>query len=158
MKQNKKIFDTRLLVLTIISLATLMLVFNVIHEMGHGILCQLAENHFVWGITPIGGGWLVCLGPMEDLLTFRLAGGLLASVVASVSLLCVILFGKKMTYLAIPLVVIAASQAVTAVFEAFVFGIYMNSSLSHVVTGLITVTLVILLVFRYTKKELVRNV
>lgn len=151
--KSKKIFDSKLLVRTIISLAALMLVFNVIHEMGHGMLCQLSENQFVWGITPIGGGWLVCIGSIEDLVTFRLAGGLLASFVATIALLFVLRFGKNLTYLAIPLVTIAASQAVIAALEAFAYNIYMNSSLPHVVSGMITVTLILWLVFRYTKKE-----
>jgi hypothetical protein len=151
--KSKKIFDSKLLVRTIIFLAALMLVFNVIHEMGHGMLCHLAENQFVWGITPIGGGWLVCIGPIEDLITFRLAGGLLASFVATISLLFVLHFGKNRTYVVIPLVAIAASQAVIAALEAFAYDLYMNSSLPHVVSGMITVTLILWLVFRYTKKE-----
>jgi hypothetical protein len=54
---------------------------------------------------------------------------------------------------AIPLVAIAASQAVIAALEAFAYDLYMNSSLPHAVSGMITVTLILWLVFRYMKKE-----
>lgn len=150
---RSKIFDSKLLVRTIISLAALMLIFNVIREMGHGMLCRLSENQLGWGMTLTGGNWLVCIRPIEDLVTFRLAGGLLAAFVATVALLFVLRFGKNMTFLTIPLVAIAASQAVIALPEAFSYNLYMNLSL-HIVSVTITITLVLLLVFRYTKKEI----
>ena len=154
MKKNKLVLDFRLAILTVITLAVLMPVFSVIHEMGHGTLCYVNGNDFTWGLNLIGGAWLSCIGTIEDPTMFRLAGGLISALTASTVLILVLPhFSKKTGFISIALASIAATEYITALMEGFANDFYMNSPFSSGVSGTITLVIVIWFVFRSSQKR-----
>src|SRR3972149_7852170 len=78
---NNKIFDFSTVALTILTILVLIPIFSLIHESSHGLICNLDGKDFVFGIS-ITGGWLSCIGVIEDPTLFRLTGGMLTALTA----------------------------------------------------------------------------
>jgi len=152
MKKNKLVLDFRLAILTVITLAVLMPVFSVIHEMGHGALCFVNGNDFTWGLNLIGGAWLSCIGTIEDPTMFRLAGGLISALTASTVLILVLPhFSKKTGFISIALASIAATEYITALMEGFANDFYMNSGFAGAILGTVLLCVVIFFVWRNSR-------
>jgi len=159
MKKNNLVLDFRLAILTVITLAVLMPVFSVIHEMGHGAMCNYYGNDFAWSLNPLGGGWLSCLGTIDDPTMFRLAGGLVAALIASIIFILVLPhLGENTRFIGITLASIAVTEYAIALLEVFANEFYMNSPYSSGVSATITAVIIIWLVLRHSKKTEMRQI
>jgi len=154
MKKNNLVLDYKLVFLTIIALALLMPVFSIIHEMGHGVVCFVNGSDFTWGIDPLGGGWLSCSETFEDPTMFRLAGGIVSALTASTIFILVRPHLRKNTVcITISLASIAATEYIITLLEVFANDFYMNSPFASVISGIVTVVIIIWYIFRISQKR-----
>ena len=149
--KKKQIFDFRIVVLTITTMLILMPVFALIHEAGHGLICKLNGMDFIFGIS-IGGGWLSCIGVIEEPTMFRLAGGMLTAMIAfaTFAFLRPKLVGR-FKFIAIALVTIGIGEYSVGIMEGFLNDFYMYSKFSGAVSGMLMLTIVMILLYNESK-------
>lgn len=148
---KKQIFDFKTVFLTITTMLLLMPIFALIHESGHGLICKLDGKDFVFGIS-IAGGWLSCIGVIEEPTLFRLAGGMLTAIIAFTTF--AILKSKlvgRFKFIAIALVTMGIGEYVVGVMEAYANDFYMHSKFSIVVSVMVMLSVLTILLYRESK-------
>jgi len=149
--KKTKIFDFRIVALTIFAMLLLMPVFALIHEYSHGLICVLNGKEFVFGIS-IAGGWLSCIGVIEEPTMFRLAGGMITAMIAfaTFAILKPKLVGR-FKFIAIALVTMGIGEYSVGIMEGYLNDFYMHSQFSGGVSGMLMLTIVMILLYRESK-------
>ena len=148
---NNKIFDFRTVALTILTILLLIPIFSLIHESGHGLICILDGKDFTFGIG-ITGGWLSCIGVIEDPTLFRLAGGMLTAITAfsTFAILKPKLVGR-FKFIAIALVTMGIGEYFVGIMEGFVNDFYMHSRFSGAASCILILSVLMILFYRESK-------
>ena len=149
--KSSKIFDFRTVTLTILAILVMIPIFSLIHESGHGLICTLDGKDFTFGIS-FTGGWLLCIGVMEDPTLFRLAGGMLTAITAftSFAILKPKLVGR-FKFIAIALVSMGIVEYFVGVMEGFANDFYMHSRLSGAASCILILSVLMILLYRESK-------
>jgi len=149
--KTKPIFDAKIVLFTLLIMLALVPIVALIHEYGHGLICVLDGKDFVFGIT-IAGGWLSCIGIIEEPTLFRLAGGMLTAIV-SFGALAILKskLGRRFKFISIALVTIGIGEYASGLMEGFLNDFYMHTKFSGIVSAMIMFTVLIILCYRETK-------
>jgi hypothetical protein len=147
--------DLKLTTTTIILWVILLPVFSIVHEVGHGLVCDYYGFEPSYHLTLIQNA-VTCTGNFSDNLgsqgSFRMAGGFLAASIALglvISLKSVIT--PKTRFIAIVLVVIGVTQFFNMTMETYAHEFYINeSSVMTIINTLGAMAMLFFLIFRHS--------
>ena len=147
--------DLKLTTTTIILWVILLPTFSLIHEVGHGMVCDYYGFEAKYHLTLIQNA-VTCTGNFSDNAgsqgAFRMAGGFLAATIALMAFVIVKpIITPKTRFIAIVLVVIAITQFVNLSVETFAHEFYINqSSVMTMINTLGAMVLLFFLIYRHS--------
>jgi len=147
--------DLKLTTTTIILWIILLPTFSLIHEVGHGLVCDYYGFEPKYYLTLIQNA-VTCTGNFSDNAgsqgSFRIAGGFLAATIALMAFALVKpVITPKTRFIAIVLVVIAITQFVNMSVETFAHDFYINqSSVMTMINTLGAMILLFFLIYRHS--------
>lgn len=147
--------DLKLTTTTIILWIILLPAFSIVHEVGHGLVCDYYGFEPKYYLTLIQNA-VTCTGNFSDNAgsqgSFRMAGGFLAATIALTAFALVKpIITPKTRFIAIVLVVIAITQFVNMSVETFAHDFYINqSSVMTMINTMGAMVLLFFLIFRHS--------
>jgi len=147
--------DIKLTTLTIVLWVILLPTFSLIHEVGHGLVCDYYGFEPKYYLTLIQNA-VTCTGNFSDNAgsqgSFRMAGGFLAATIALMAFALVKpIITPKTRFIAIVLVVIAVTQFVNMSVETFAHDFYINqSSVMTMINTLGAMVMLFFLIYRHS--------
>lgn len=144
---QKTRLDSKIATYSCLFLILFIVPVNLIHELGHGLVCALDGNQFSIGISVMGGS-LVCFGTLENPYLFYVAGGLLAGLVSFLP------FVKKKWVMnkkwpAIVSLSLGISNLINAFFETILHDWYIHGTLQPAfVIGMLSFAVFAFLIFK----------
>lgn len=136
------------------ALVSMVVIFTVgiplsaLHEIGHGIICNLEGNQFEFTITPFGGIGQ-CFGDIKNVELFLAMGGGLAAITASSIAIAV----KRYKGILIGMITIAIGHLSNLVMETFAYEFYIQGYNSLMVTQVLLLAVWFGLILAYVKRE-----
>ena len=136
-----------------IFLIVLMFPFSYIHELGHASVCAAEGNTFEIMVN-LNGGQMICHNEVENFTIYKMMGGTLAMVIASMPFLFYNKI-KKYSFIVIAFGVLAIGHGLNAVIETMLFDSYIeNTQTLAMMFGMINFFIFIALCLKFSKKEM----
>ncbi len=135
-KEEKKIFDKKASLISVIILAAFIFPITFVHELGHVMICALDGHSYNIRVSPLTAS-VICNGTSSNLLLYWSFGGLLAMFVA-LSPLVAWDWVKRNNGVLIGSLTIATGHGVNAIIETFLHSWYVTN-IAFASTLLITI-------------------
>lgn len=121
---------------------------SIVHELGHGIICNLEGNQFEFTITPFAGIGQ-CFGDLQNVELFLAMGGGLALLTASSIAIAV----RRYAGIFIGMTTIAIGHLSNLVMETFAYEFYIQGYNSLIITQVLLLAIWFGLILAYVKRE-----